>query len=425
MKPAARATTLAPFQFRAFRFQWPADLATSCAFEMETLILSWYILVETQSVFWLTAYASLQYLGTLVAPMIGVVGDRIGARYVLSAMRAIYATLAFTLLVIILIGAVSPVYVFIIGTLMGLVRPSDMGMRVMLIGNIVPAGHLVAAIGIQRTSFDASRVTGALAGAGIAATLGLAPAYVAIAVLYTISACLTFQARSDRPAHSARPDRGGSGPEGRTPPSPWRELKEGARYVWTTPILFASMCLAFMINLTAFPLLNGLQPYVAREIYGTTQTGLGYMSAAAGFGALVGSIVASRFGSAIRPARTMIVAFVLWFLSLLFYTQTSHIVAGIPFLFAAGLSASMSQVPMQAMILRLTNEQFRGRVMGIRMLAIYGNMLGLLVAGPLIAWVGYRVTGSFYCLMGILVVVLISMRWHEQLWRRDAPANQR
>jgi len=30
---------LAAFRVRSFRFQWPADLLTQCAFEMETLIL--------------------------------------------------------------------------------------------------------------------------------------------------------------------------------------------------------------------------------------------------------------------------------------------------------------------------------------------------------------------------------------------------
>src|ERR671928_120558 len=54
MLATARPSTFAPFSVRAFRFQWPADLATSWAFEMETLILGWYVLVETQSVLLLT-----------------------------------------------------------------------------------------------------------------------------------------------------------------------------------------------------------------------------------------------------------------------------------------------------------------------------------------------------------------------------------
>ena len=65
---------------------------------METLILGWYVLVETQSVLMLTIYASMQHLGTLLSPMFGVVGDRIGQRKLLSAMRGFYALLAATIM---------------------------------------------------------------------------------------------------------------------------------------------------------------------------------------------------------------------------------------------------------------------------------------------------------------------------------------
>src|SRR6187402_296645 len=88
---SARASALAPFAVKSFRYQWPADLTTSWAFEMETLILGWYVLVETKSVFMLTVFASLQYIGTLVSPMFGVMGDRIGNRNVLAMMRVVYA----------------------------------------------------------------------------------------------------------------------------------------------------------------------------------------------------------------------------------------------------------------------------------------------------------------------------------------------
>ena len=39
----------ASFSIRSFRFQWFADVLSTWGFEMETLILSWYILVETDS----------------------------------------------------------------------------------------------------------------------------------------------------------------------------------------------------------------------------------------------------------------------------------------------------------------------------------------------------------------------------------------
>ena len=52
---------LAPFAEPGFRYQWPADLATSLAFDMEMIILAWYVLVETKSVTMLTIFASLLF----------------------------------------------------------------------------------------------------------------------------------------------------------------------------------------------------------------------------------------------------------------------------------------------------------------------------------------------------------------------------
>ncbi|MFN4088369.1 MAG: arabinose ABC transporter permease, partial [Alphaproteobacteria bacterium] len=71
--------------------------------------------------------------------------------------------------------------------------------------------------------------------------------------------------------------------------SPWRDLREGAAVVWATPHLLAAMCLAFLVNLTAFPLSGGLLPYVARDVYGVDQTWLGYLVAGFATGALAGS----------------------------------------------------------------------------------------------------------------------------------------
>ena len=58
--------------------------------------------------------------------------------------------------------------------------------------------------------------------------------------------------------------------------------------------LLAIVWLAFLFNLTAFPITNGLLPYVAREIYRIDQTGLGYLIASLSFGALLGAIAMTR-----------------------------------------------------------------------------------------------------------------------------------
>ena len=270
----ARPSALAPFRIRNYRFQWPADLLTSWAFEMETLILGWYVLVETGSVLLLTVFASLSYIGTLIAPMFGVVGDRIGHRDLLAMMRATYAVLAATLMTLALSGQLTPIFVFVVAALMGIVRPSDLGVRGALVANIMPHDQLIGAISISRTTMDTARIAGALSGAGLFAALGMGPAYVAIVCLYIVATALTLCILAP-----ARPHRAGDTASEMLKASPLRDLKEGMAYVWTTPRMRAALWIAFLANLTAYPLTNGLLPYIARAIYGTNQTGLGYLSA--------------------------------------------------------------------------------------------------------------------------------------------------
>ena len=420
VRALAPTSPLAPFRIRAFRFQWPADLATSWAFEMETLILGWYVLVETQSVLLLTLFASLQHIGTLISPMFGVMGDRLGHRNVLCGMRTFYAMLASILGVLVFTGVLTPAYALVNAGLLGLVRPSDIGMRAALVGDTMPPEQLVGAMSIQRTTQDSAKVVGALTGAGLVAMLGMGYAYIVVASLYASSIVLTLKAGSVRVARRR------DAAVARTPrASPWSELRQGLAYVKSTPALLALMCLAFLLNLTAFPLFNGLLPYVAKEVYGTDRTGLGYMVAGAAFGALMGSLVLTRFGRSITPGRTMVVGGMAWYALLLVFAFVPWHGTGIVVLLIAGFAQSMSQVPMSAILLRATDERFRGRVMGIRMLVIYGNLPGLLLAGPLISRFGYSATATLYCVLGASFATLIAWRWRDELWARNAPANRR
>ena len=418
MSPLLGPSAFAPFRVRAFRLQWPADLLTSCAFEMETLILGWYVLVETGSVLLLTLFGALQFAGTLIAPMFGVVGDRIGHRNLLCGMRAAYAALAATLMAVAFAGALTPMLVFIIAGLTGMVRPSDLGVRIALVADNIPSDQLVAAMGISRTTSDCARVAGALAGAGMFAAFGMGPAYVAVASFYALGLLLTLAigaAPSRRQAADAEPG-------GDRRPSAWRELREGLAYVWSKPQLLAAMMVAFLVNLTAYPQSNGLLPYVAKDIYRIDQTGLGYLVASFAFGALLGSVAVSLRGS-VRPARMMILSALAWYAMLLLFAQMPGPYGAVVMLALAGFVQSLCMVTLAVLLLRMTHEKFRGRVMGVRMLAIYSLPLGLLAAGVLIDRIGFPATATLYSLIGLLFTLLIALRWRAELWHADTPAN--
>ena len=434
LRGLASRPALAPLRTRAFRYQWPADLATAWALEMETLILGWYVLVESGSVIMLTLFGALMYAGTLLSPLFGTLGDRIGLRRLLAGMRVSYALLAAAVLLLAASGLLSPAPVLGLAFLVGLVKPSDIGMRTALASATVPAAHLVAAMGLSRTTQDSARIGGALAGAGFMASLGMVGAYVAITALYLLAAMLTWRsggrllrrheaaARSDEPAPGSRP---GVPVAGVAAPvaSAWQDLKEGLGHVWHTPRLRAAMAVAALANLCAFPLTGGLMPYVARDVFGLDQQGLGWLVASYASGALAGSVAMGAFGARLPPARTMLAACVLWFAALMGLALPVGAGAAKALLMAAGLLQSVGMLALSIILLRTSEERLRGRVMGVRMLAIYTLPLGLLGAGALIPLVGFRALVLGYGTLGVVVLGVITLAWRRELLPSGARAN--
>ncbi len=383
---------------------------------MEGVILGWFVLVSTGSVLALAVFGSLQFLGTLISPLFGMAGDRIGNRNVLLLMRLGYLILAACLMSLFLTGLASPVPVFILATLMGLIRPSDITMRNLLVGETMPADYLMRAMGVSRTTADSARIVGALSGAGLVAALGSGLAYVAVCGVYALCLALTLGVGTRRLRILS---------DGEAAPSALRALRQGFVYVWSTPVVRALMLLAFLVNFAAYPLTGSLLAYVAKDVYGMDQTGLGWLIASFAGGALTGSILVSLYGAHVRPARTMIACTLVWLsLNLVFSWLTTPLLGEIV-LFGAGLFQSFCMIPMSVILLRVTNPALRGRVMGVRMLAVYGMPLGLLLSGPLVEWGGFAMTGTLYSVLGIVFTLVIAVWWRADLWDRAAPVNAR
>ena len=383
---------------------------------MEGVILGWFVLVSTGSVLALAVFGSLQFLGTLISPLFGMAGDRIGNRNVLLLMRLGYLILAACLMTLFLTGLASPVPVFILATLMGLIRPSDITMRNLLVGETMPADYLMRAMGVSRTTADSARIVGALTGAGLVAALGSGLAYVAVCGIYALCLALTLGVGIRRLRVLS---------DGEVAMSALAALRQGFAYVWSTPVIRAVMLLAFLVNFAAYPLTGSLLAYVAKDVYGMDQTGLGWLIASFAGGALAGSILVSLYGAHIRPARTMIVCALVWMSCNLVFSWLTAPLPGEIVLFVSGLFQSFCMIPMSVILLRVTDPALRGCVMGVRMLAVYGMPVGLLLSGPMVEWAGFAATGTLYSLVGIVFTVVIAVWWRADLWTRAAPVNVR
>jgi SNF family Na+-dependent transporter len=105
---------------------------------------------------------------------------------------------------------------------------------------------------------------------------------------------------------------------------------------------------------------------------------------------------------------------------LLVFAQMREFYSGFAMLMLAGFAQSFCMVTLTVLLLRNTAEAFRGRVMGVRMLAIYSLPLGLIASGALIDLVGFHATATLYACIGLLFTLVIAVRWRADLWRLEA-----
>ena len=91
-------------------------------------------------------------------------------------------------------------------------------------------------------------------------------------------------------------------------------------------------------------------------------------------------------------------------------------------LMLCGFAQSLTMVCHTVILLSASSPRYRGRIMGVRMLAIYSLPVGLLVAGVLIGWIGFRATASLYAVVGLVFTILIAVKWRASLWQSRTAA---
>ncbi len=405
-----RPNPFAALRQRDFRFVWSSEMLHLWAHEMEIIVLAWFIFSETDSPLQVGLLGATRFAGTLLAPLYGAIVDRFDRRKVQIFARVMSALLASTLMTLVLTDTFVTWHAFVIVGLASLVQMLGILANQALTADTVDGSQLNNAMGLNRATIDLARITGSLLGGGLMSALGLGPAYVGVVALY-LAATVAASLVSKRPALEAaeqKDDETGSGYFG--------QIAEGVNYVREHSILAGLLFFAFLIEFTTFPLVNELMAVMGEQLFGTDETGVGAMRATASGGALVGALLTGAYPGIKNPTRLLLIAVVAWHLLTLPIALEMSFGLVLPLLFAWGVFAGISFVALMVGLLQLTHVSLRGRVMGLRGLAIYGLPLGLLMGGWLAEEFDARTMIIFHGLLGLGLTLAAAAVW-PVLWR--------
>ena len=365
-----RVRTFDSFGYRNYVFLWLSTLFASSGFWLQLVVVGWLAYQVTESAFWTTLALSLDTLPILlVGPVGGLLADNFDRRKLLVFIHSYQAVLTTAFAAVVLTGNLEAWHIFAFIFFMGLGWVITDPTHMSLIPNMVPREKLINAFALKSLAISAPRLAvPALGGvmivfAGPGLTLTLEAALQVCAVLAVL------QIRVPKPARPSL-----------HVPSAFRELRKGVRYVLNEPVLIGLFALAATVVLLAMPLIHGLMPVYAAEVFHVDARGLGLLMSAAGAGSTLGTFVLASMGN-IRAKHVLVLASIgalvlataIFSVNAFFHTAYLNLM-----IISAAIMVFMAVS--SAVVQSTVSDEYRGRVGGLFMMT-----WGLLPIGSLFA----------------------------------------
>lgn len=326
----------------------------------------------TDSAFLVTAVNAVGMLPMLVFSLYGgVIADRMNRRLILIASDVFSLIIVAAQAVLILTNVVQVWQIFALTILHGMVFALGMPARAATVSNLVSHRDLASGVALFTTIFSAGQLVGpALAGYLINA-YGMGVPFVASCVILVpaLALLLNLKIPTTEPGAQATPQG-----------SILESITEGLRYVWGHTILIGLILLGLATIVFAMPY-QTLLPVFARDILDVGASGLGWLGAMGGVGAIAGSITVASFSDP-RQMRVLMLTggvglgvFIVLFAMSTVYLLSLALVLFVGFLFQIFMTSNFTLIQV------ICPDHIRGRVLSIRMIAVGVGPVGMVLLG--------------------------------------------
>ena len=365
--------------------------------QMEMVVLGWFILTLTDSPFLVGLISAARMSLNALSLVAGAIVDRVPRQRILAAVEFAMAFFGLLMLVLILSGQLEVWHIFAMAVSVGMVRVFQMPSSQSLVADTLPQERISHGAAISTVGMNVAMLIGPLLGGLLFNSFGAKGAYSAIAMLYFLSGVSALWIRIERT----------STPRERE--SVFRTIVGGLKYVKREPVLWATLLLTLVIESSGWTFHTTLMPIFAKEVLGTDAGGLGLLLFAFGIGALTGSVGLALVPNLRQVGKLMIVAVVLWHVSILIFTTSQSFYLSMGILVFTGMGFGSTQVFLLTALLRTTGAEYRGRVISLRSLAIYAFALGSMSSGAMAGLWGAPRAANVVGVMGISLVLILAL----------------
>ena len=323
----------------------------------------------------------------LLAPVAGLLVDRMPKRRILMATQSAMGIFGLLLGLLVVTDTVALWQVYVLAFGLGVAAAIDSPARQAFVSEMVPEEDLSNAVGLNSASFHAARIIGPGLAGLLIAWIGTGPVFLVNAATFVavLSSLARMRVHELRPAPRVQRGKG--------------QIRDGVRYVRARPDIVLILWIVGLVGMFGlnFQMTTAL---MATSIFHKGPEQYGLLGSIMAIGSLSGALLAARRQ---RPRLRHVIgatgAFgVFATVAALMPTYQLFALALIP----VGLSSLTLMTAANATVQLTVEPAMRGRVMALYMAIFMG---GTPVGAPIIGWIG----GAFGARWTILVGGLVSL----------------
>ena len=362
--------------------------------QMETVVVVWYVLNQTDSplLAGLTATARMGF--NFLALFAGATADIVPRKTLLVMAQSAMAILAILMLVLIVTGWIEVWHIFGITMAAGLARIFQRPTAQSLGVDSVDQERIPNGVALLNAATNFALVVGPLLGGVLFDMFGPEGAYAMVAAFNVLSGIAALCIGTTRVSVAKKGE------------SVLTVVVQGAMYVKGEQLLWSAIVVAVIFNITGFSFHVTLVPIFAKDVLETNSVGLGFLIASFGIGGLLGSLFWATIPDLRHIGLLCILAVVGWHATMILFSVSTNFYLAVAILMGTGMMFSSSLVMVLTVLMKTSPPEFRGRIMGLRTLAIYAHAFGSAAFGAIAGLIGAPIT-VFICGVGGIGMMII------------------
>jgi MFS family permease len=387
---ADRRSSFAALRYRDFRLLWAGQLISITGTQMQMLAINWHVYLLTKSALALGLVGLVRVVPIVVCSLLGgAVADAVNRKRLMMLTQTVMLLCAAALALMTWYGLTSVWPIYVLTAVAAAALAFDNPARQAFLPSLVPAEDFPNAVSLNVIIFQIGMIAGPSLAGILIGEFGPAAAYAgnAASFLAVVIALVLIRA----------PGKAGDG----TAPVSIESVREGLRFVRSTPIIVQTMLLDFVA--TFFASATTLLPIFAVEVLHVGARGLGILASAPAVGSVISGFVMARLGNINRQGATVIVAVATYGLATIGFGLSRSLWLSLVMLSLVGASDTVSTVLRQTIRQLVTPDGLRGRITSVNMIFFMGGpQLGELEAGLVAAAIGAPwsvVAGGACCLI--------------------------